>query len=65
MVIFTKFDGLVTQEYVKLHNIRHWEDRWKEAEDNAKNTFQQIYEKIVMNTEHPPKVHVLLGGMSQ
>ena len=65
VVIFTKFDGLVKQEHAKLDNIRDWKDRLKKAEDNAKNTFQQVYEKSVMNTEHPPKAHVLLGGRSK
>ena len=62
MAIFTKFDGLVTQEYGKLDDdIESDEDRWKKAEDNAKNTFQQLYDQI-MNTRYPPKVHVQLRG---
>jgi hypothetical protein len=62
VVIFTKFDGLVMQEYVKLDNNMDRKDRFKEAEDNAKKTFQQVYESSVMSTECPPKVHVVLGG---
>ena len=65
VVVFTKFDGLETQEYAKLNNINDWTDRWKEAKDNAKKTFEQVYESSVMNTEYPPKVHVQLGGRSQ
>ena len=64
MVVFTKFDGLIKQEHAKLDNIKDWKDRLKKAEDNAKNTFHQIYKSIVMNTEYPPKVHVQLGGGS-
>ena len=63
VVIFTKFDGLVSQEYAKL-DIKDWNDRLKTAKDNAKKTFQQVYEHSVMNTEYPPKVHVQLGGGS-
>ena len=62
MVIFTKFDGLISQEYAKLDNIKDWKDRLKKAEDNTNKTFQQIYEHSVMNTEYPPKAHVQLGG---
>ena len=62
MVIFNKFDGLVTQEYAKLDNSMDWKDRFKEAENNAKKTCQQVYESSVMSTEYPPKVHVQLGG---
>ena len=63
VVIFTKFDGLVKQEHAKLDNIIDWKDRLKKAKDNAKETFQQVYESSVMSTEYPPKVHVQLGGM--
>jgi hypothetical protein len=63
VVIFTKFDGLVIQELAKLDNNMDWKDRFlKEAEDNAKKMFQQVYESSVMSTECPPKVHVVLGG---
>ena len=65
MVVFTKFDGLVSQEYAKLDNINNWKDRLKEAKENAKKTFQQVYASSVMNTEYPPKVHVQLGGRAQ
>ena len=62
IVIFTKFDGLITQELAKLHNIKDWKERLKKAEDNAKKTFQQVYENSVMNTDYPPKVHIQLQG---
>ena len=62
MVIFTKFDGLVIQEYAKLDNSMDWKDRFKEAENNAKKTCKQVYESSVMNTEYPPNGHVQLGG---
>jgi hypothetical protein len=63
VAIFTKFDGLVTKEYGKLDDIESDEDRWKKAEGNAQNTFQQLYDRI-MNTQYPPKVHVQLRGGS-
>ena len=62
VVIFTKFDGLITQELAKLDDMKDWNDRLKKAEDNANKTFQLIYEDSVMNTEYPPKVYVQLGG---
>ena len=39
-----------------------WKDRLKEAKDNAKKSFQQVYESSVMSTEYPPKAYVQLGG---
>ena len=63
MAIFTKFDGLVTKEYGNLDDIENDEDRWEKAEDIAKHTFQQLYDRI-MNTQYPPKAHVQLRGES-
>ena len=64
MAIFTKFDGLVTKEYGKLDDdIKSDEDRWKKAEDNAQDTVQQLYDRV-MNTQYPPKVHLQLRGGS-
>ena len=64
VAIFTKFDGLVTKEYGKLDDdFESDEERWKKAEDNAENTFQQLYNRI-MNTQYPPKAHVQLRGGS-
>ena len=62
VVIFTKFDGLLKQEHAKLDNNMDWKDRLKEAKDNAKKSFQQVYESSVMSTEYPPKAYVQLGG---
>jgi hypothetical protein len=63
VAIFTKFDGLVTKEYGKLDDIENDEDRWEKAEDIAKNSFQQLYDRI-MNTQYTPKAHVQLRGES-
>ena len=59
VAIFTKFDGLVTKEYGKLDDIENDEDRWEKAEDIAKNTFQQLYDRV-MNTQYPPKAHTCM-----
>ena len=62
IVIFTKFDGLITQELAKLDDKMDWKDRLKKAEDNAKMTFKLLYEDRIMDTECPPKVYIQLGG---
>jgi hypothetical protein len=62
VTIFTKFDGQIVAEYVKLNNIENIEDRWKKAKDNAEISFQTVYLPKVLNTEHPPKAHVRLEG---
>ncbi|KAF8731476.1 hypothetical protein AX14_004838 [Amanita brunnescens Koide BX004] len=63
VTIFTKFDGQIVAEYVKLNNIENIEDRWKKAKDNAEISFQTVYLPKVLNTEHPPKAHVRLEDM--
>ena len=62
ITIFTKFDGQIVAEYVKLTDIENIEDRWEKARENAEISFQTVYLPKVLNTEHPPKAHVLLQG---
>ena len=61
MVIFTKFDAQVIQEYVKLDNY-HDQDKWAKARENADVTFQSQYLDNVLSTEYPPKAYVRLEG---
>lgn len=63
MTIFTKFDGQIVAEYVKLNfAIENIEDRWEKARENAEISFQTVYLPKVLNTEHPPKAYVRLQG---
>jgi hypothetical protein len=59
VVIFTKFDAQVIQEYVKLDN---YQDKWAKARENADITFQSQYLANVLSTEYPPKAYVRLEG---
>ena len=61
MTIFTKFDGQIVGEYIKLKDNENIED-WEKARENAELTFQRVYLPKVLNTEHPPKAHVQLEG---
>ena len=60
MVVFTKFDGQIIQEFGKLPN--DIEDKWDKARENAKITFQRVYLPSVFGTKCPPKTFVLLEG---
>ena len=62
VTIFTKFDGQIIAEYVKLNVIENTEDRWEKARENAEISFQTVYLPKVLNTEHPPKAYVQLQG---
>lgn len=59
---FTKFDGLIVQEYTKLNAVQDDEKRWAQAEENAEKTFQEVYLSKVLNTKFPPKAYVYLQG---
>jgi hypothetical protein len=61
VVVFTKFDGLIIQESGKLDDM---DDvvKWDKAKKNAEITFQRVYLPKVLNTAHPPKAYVCLGG---
>jgi hypothetical protein len=61
VTIFTKFDGQIVGEYIKLKDNENIED-WEKARENAELTFQRVYLPKVLNTEHPPKAHVRLEG---
>ncbi|KAF8743561.1 hypothetical protein AX14_002110 [Amanita brunnescens Koide BX004] len=63
VVVFTKFDGQIVQEYGKLHDIHNDEDKWNMARKKAENTFQTAYLAKFLNTEHPPKAYVQLEDM--
>jgi len=64
VTIFTKFDGQIIAEYVKLNDMENVQDKWEKARENAENTFQRIYLPKILNSEHPPKAHVQLQGES-
>jgi hypothetical protein len=64
VTIFTKFDGQIIAEYIKLGDSGEDRDldKWGEARINAEAAFQQIYLPKVLNTMHPPKAYVRLEG---
>ena len=62
VTIFTKFDGQIVAEYVRLTDIENTEDRWEKAKENAEISFQTVYLPKVLNTEHPPKAYLRLQG---
>ena len=61
MAIFTKFDGQIIQEAFKLDDM---DDavKWDRARMNAEITFQRVYLPKVLDSVHPPKAYVVLGG---
>jgi hypothetical protein len=61
VVVFTKFDGQVIQEYGLLDDM---DDavKWEKARINAEITFQRVYLPKVFGTNYPPKGYVYLGG---
>ena len=61
VVVFTKFDGQIIQEYGKLDDM---DDavKWDKARVNAEITFQRDYLPKVFGTNYPPKAYVCLGG---
>ena len=59
---FTKFDGLIIQEYGELNKVQDDEERWAQAKENAEKTFQEAYLSKIMDTKFPPKAHVHLQG---
>lgn len=59
---FTKFDGLIIQEYGELNKVQDDEERWAQAKENAEKTFQEAYLSKIMDTKFPPKAHVRLQG---
>jgi hypothetical protein len=62
VVVFTKFDGQIIQEFEKTHDIADDTVRWDRARENAEIIFQTVYLPRVLNTEYPPKAYVRLEG---
>jgi hypothetical protein len=61
VVIFTKFDGQIANEFVNLIDAKD-EDKWERAREFAEVTFQKVYLPKVLDAEHPPKAYVKLEG---
>ena len=61
VVIFTKFDGQIINEYTDLSDVENT-DKWDRARKNAERAFQTVYLPKVFNTDHPPKAFVWLEG---
>ena len=63
MVVFTKFDGQIIEESLKLDD-HDMDDavKWNKARVNAEITFQRVYLPKVFQTNYPPKAYVCLGG---
>ncbi|KAF8341789.1 hypothetical protein F5887DRAFT_1135775 [Amanita rubescens] len=62
VVVFTKFDGQIINEYVTLMNP-YIEDKWEMARNNAEHTFQEVYLPKVLDAKYPPKAYVRLEDM--
>lgn len=62
VVVFTKFDGQIIQEYSMLHDIQNDEDKWNTARERAENTLKTAYLAKFLNTDHPPKGYAQLEG---
>lgn len=65
VVVFTKFDGQIVQEFGQLDDFENHGDKWDRAKEKAENTFQKVYLPKVMNTAHPPKACVRLQGSNE
>ena len=61
VVLFTKFDGQIINEYVNLTDP-NVEDKWGKAKKSAEITFQSVYLPKVLDAKYPPKAYVLLEG---
>ena len=61
VIVFTKFDGQIIQESIKLDDM---DDavKWDKARENAEITFQTVYLPKFLNNNYPPKAYVCLGG---
>ncbi|KAF8344641.1 hypothetical protein F5887DRAFT_1202836, partial [Amanita rubescens] len=62
VVVFTKFDGQMINEYVNLTD-QNIEDKWGRARNNAEHTFQGVYLPRVLDAKYPPKAFVRLEDM--
>ena len=63
VVIFTKFDAQIIQEYFKLDDMPDERVKWENAAENAEITLKHAYLPRVFGTNHPPKAYVCLGGV--
>ncbi|KAF8345164.1 hypothetical protein F5887DRAFT_960972 [Amanita rubescens] len=63
VVVFTKFDGQIVNEYVNMKDAENYEDKWDLARVKADDSFQRIYLPKVLDTEYPPKAFVRLADM--
>ena len=62
VVVFTKFDGQIIQEYERLDEMEDDAVKWDKARENAEMTFQRVYLPKVLDTNYPPKAYVCLEG---
>ena len=62
VIIFTKFDAQIIQEYVKLDKTEGGSDEWDKARTHAENTYKEVYLSKILNTYFPPKAYVKLEG---
>ena len=63
IVVFTKFDGRIIQEYSRLDEGKLDEEaRWSQAKTNAKDTLQNVYVPLVRDAPCPPKRLIWLEG---
>ncbi|KAM6493818.1 hypothetical protein JOM56_010179 [Amanita muscaria] len=63
VVVFTKFDALIVQEFNQLPENLDEDERWELAIVNAKRTLQDTYIPRINNTPHPPTCVVHLEDM--
>jgi hypothetical protein len=62
VVVFTKFDGQIIQEFGELSDVEDDAVKWDRARENAEITFQRVYHPSVFGTKYPPKAFVCLEG---
>jgi hypothetical protein len=61
VVVFTKFDGQIVNEFITL-NDDDLDNKWDKARKNADEMFQRVYLPKVLNSKYPPKGYVRLEG---
>jgi hypothetical protein len=65
VAVFTKFDGLVVNEYCELQDVQNEQAKWKKARANAEKTFQEHYLHQIMTVKNPPRGFVILEEMDR
>ena len=63
IVVFTKFDALVTECWGELGEARFDPEASALAAKHAEVKFEEKYLPLVMKTVYPPKAHLHLSGM--